>query len=120
MSVRRADGLSKAKNWALRAGTLFRQALMNRKKTTVGRCAPERPPVADMNGLAIRPNRRDEAAAGFEIAFITDNPLTAYSAAIAAGAKAMGQTVSGVLCMVPQILGKLRPLREVSDCPGNL
>jgi uncharacterized glyoxalase superfamily protein PhnB len=61
-------------------------------------------PMADMNGLAIRPNRRAEVAAGFEIAFITDDPLTAYATAIAAGAAAVkppeqkpwGQTVGYV------------------------
>lgn len=46
-------------------------------------------PMAEMNGLAIRPNRRTEISAGFEIAFVTDDPNTAYATAIAAGAAAI-------------------------------
>jgi uncharacterized glyoxalase superfamily protein PhnB len=43
-------------------------------------------PMAEMNDLAIRPNRRTEIAAGFEIAFVTDDPHAAYAKAISAGA----------------------------------
>lgn len=46
-------------------------------------------PMAEMNGLAIRPNRRTEIAAGFEIAFVTDDPHAAYAKAVAAGAAAI-------------------------------
>lgn len=46
-------------------------------------------PMAEMNGLAIRPNRRTEIAAGFEIALVTDDPHAAYATAIAAGAAAI-------------------------------
>ena len=61
-------------------------------------------PMAEMNGFAIRQNRTSEAAAGFEIALVTDNPQAAYEAAIAAGAVAVkppalkpwGQTVGYV------------------------
>lgn len=45
-------------------------------------------PMAEMNGLAIRPNRTTEIAAGFEIAFVTDDPHAAYAKAVAAGAAA--------------------------------
>jgi uncharacterized glyoxalase superfamily protein PhnB len=41
------------------------------------------------SGLAIRPNRKDDAPAGFEIAFVTDDPGAAYSKAVAAGASAV-------------------------------
>lgn len=46
-------------------------------------------PMAEMNGLAIRPNRKTEIAAGFEIAFVTDDPHAAYAKAVAAGAAAI-------------------------------
>jgi uncharacterized glyoxalase superfamily protein PhnB len=46
-------------------------------------------PMAEMNGLAIRPNRNTELAAGFEIALITDDPRSAYATAVAAGASAI-------------------------------
>lgn len=46
-------------------------------------------PMAEMNGLAIRPNRKTEIAAGFEIAFVTEDPRTAYATAVAAGAAAI-------------------------------
>lgn len=45
--------------------------------------------MAEMNGLAIRPNRRTEIAAGFEIALVTDDPRAAYETAVAAGAAAI-------------------------------
>lgn len=46
-------------------------------------------PMAAMNGFAIRPNRPAEVAAGFEIAFVTDDPDAAYQKAVAAGATAV-------------------------------
>lgn len=46
-------------------------------------------PMAEMNGLAIRPNRNSEVAAGFEIALVTDDPRAAYETALAAGAAAI-------------------------------
>lgn len=46
-------------------------------------------PMAEINGLAIYPNRNTEVAAGFEIAFVTDDPNTAYATAVAAGAAAI-------------------------------
>lgn len=60
--------------------------------------------MAAMNGVAIRPNRAAEAAAGFEIALVTEDPQAAYAKAIAAGAiavkppavKPWGQTVGYV------------------------
>jgi catechol 2,3-dioxygenase-like lactoylglutathione lyase family enzyme len=42
--------------------------------------------MAEMNGLAIRPNRPDEAAAGMEIALVADDPEAAFARAVAAGA----------------------------------
>ncbi len=61
-------------------------------------------PMAAMNGLAIRPNRKADLAAGFEIAFVTDDPEAAYGKAVSAGASAVkppelkpwGQTVGCV------------------------
>ena len=60
--------------------------------------------MAAMNELAIRPNRKGDAAAGFEIALVSDDPETAYKGAVAAGAgpvkpptvKPWGQTVGYV------------------------
>ena len=60
--------------------------------------------MAELNGVAIRPNRMDEVAAGVEIALVTDNPAAAYERAVAAGAiavkppelKPWGQTVGYV------------------------
>lgn len=46
-------------------------------------------PVAEMNGLAVRPNRSTDVAAGFEIAFVTSEPHKAYERAVEAGASAM-------------------------------
>ena len=46
-------------------------------------------PMAEMNGLAVRPNRKTEVAAGFEIAFVTDDPNVAYQTAVTAGAAAI-------------------------------
>lgn len=46
-------------------------------------------PMAEVNGLAIRPNRKTEIAAGFELALVTDDPTAAYATAIAAGAAAI-------------------------------
>ncbi|GAJ29179.1 VOC family protein [Acidomonas methanolica] len=45
--------------------------------------------MAEMNGLAIRPNRKSELAAGYEIALVTDDPRAAYDTALAAGAAAI-------------------------------
>jgi lactoylglutathione lyase len=60
--------------------------------------------MAKMNELAIRPNRSADAAAGFEIAFVCDDPDDAYKKAVAAGARGVkspalkpwGQTVGYV------------------------
>lgn len=46
-------------------------------------------PMSAMNELAIRPNRKADVAAGFEIAFVTDDPAAAYLKALAAGASAV-------------------------------
>jgi len=46
-------------------------------------------PMAAMNGVAIRPNRSAEIAAGFEIALVTDDPHAAFATAVAAGAAAI-------------------------------
>lgn len=60
--------------------------------------------AAEMAGLAIVPNRRDAAAAGWEICLVTDDIATAYAQAVKQGAapvvpptaKPWGQTVSYV------------------------
>ena len=46
-------------------------------------------PLAELNGFAIRPNRKTDLAAGFEVAFVTDDPEAAYAKAVAAGAFAL-------------------------------
>ena len=46
-------------------------------------------PMAEMNGLAVRPNRNTDVAAGFEIAFVTADPKVAYHNAVTAGAAAI-------------------------------
>jgi lactoylglutathione lyase len=46
-------------------------------------------PMAEMNGLAVRPNRNTDVAAGFEIAFVTADPKAAYHRAVNAGAAAI-------------------------------
>src|ERR1700712_1883956 len=46
-------------------------------------------PMAEMNGLAVRPNRKFDIAAGFEIDFVTPDPNAAYQNAVAAGAAAI-------------------------------
>jgi lactoylglutathione lyase len=46
-------------------------------------------PMAEMNGLAVRPNRKADVAAGFEIAFVTEDPNAAYHKAVTAGAAAI-------------------------------
>lgn len=51
-------------------------------------------PMAAMNGLAIRPNRAADVAAGFEIAFVTNDPEDAYHKAVASGAKAVKPPVT--------------------------
>jgi uncharacterized glyoxalase superfamily protein PhnB len=43
--------------------------------------------MADANHLAIRRNRRGDAAAGFEIALVTEDPDALYARATAAGAE---------------------------------
>lgn len=56
------------------------------------------------NGVDVRPNRTTDTAAGFEIAFVTDDPAGAYDRAVTAGAapvkpptvKPWGQTVAYV------------------------
>jgi lactoylglutathione lyase len=60
--------------------------------------------MAEMNGLAIRPNTHHDVAAGIEIVLVTDTPEQAYEQAVAAGAlplhpvevKPWGQKVSYV------------------------
>lgn len=60
--------------------------------------------MAEFNGLSIRPNNKGETPAGFEIAFISETPETAYDSAVQAGAepikppeqKPWGQTVAYV------------------------
>ncbi|KQU74705.1 glyoxalase [Aminobacter sp. DSM 101952] len=42
--------------------------------------------MAEMNGLAIRANRRKDLAAGFELALVFSDPREAYGQAVAAGA----------------------------------
>ncbi|GAA4125902.1 VOC family protein [Aminobacter aganoensis] len=42
--------------------------------------------MAEMNGLAIRANRRKDLAAGFELALVFSDPREAYGKAVAAGA----------------------------------
>lgn len=42
--------------------------------------------MADVNGVTIRTNRRDDVAAGIEIALICADPQAAYDRAVAAGA----------------------------------
>ncbi len=46
-------------------------------------------PMAQMNGVEITVNRPAGVAAGFEIAFVTDDPLGGYAIAVAAGAIAV-------------------------------
>lgn len=45
--------------------------------------------MAETNDIAIRPNRKNCLAAGFEIAFVSDDPETAYQVAVRAGATAV-------------------------------
>ncbi len=60
--------------------------------------------MAKMNGVAIRPNRTSDVAAGIEIVFVTDTPDEDFNKAVAAGAVAVkppalkpwGQTVGYV------------------------
>jgi len=42
--------------------------------------------MAELNELAIRPNRKPDIAAGFQIALVTDSPQSAFDAAVLAGA----------------------------------
>jgi lactoylglutathione lyase len=46
-------------------------------------------PMAEMNELAIRPNRKNDIAAGIELAFLSEDPFADYETAIAAGASAV-------------------------------
>jgi len=46
-------------------------------------------PMAEMNGLAIRPNRTGDIAPGFEIALVTNDPQAAYERAVGAGANGL-------------------------------
>lgn len=60
--------------------------------------------MAEMNGIDIRQNAPTESAAGFEVAFVSDDPKRDYEKAVAAGAssakppetKPWGQTVAYV------------------------
>lgn len=45
--------------------------------------------MADLNGLAIRANRKADLAAGFEIALVCSAPHKAYERAVSAGATAV-------------------------------
>ena len=42
--------------------------------------------MADLNGFSIRPNASTETAAGFEIAFVSEQPEEKFKVAVAAGA----------------------------------
>lgn len=42
--------------------------------------------MAEMNGFAIRANRKADVTAGFELAFVFDDPQAAYTHALASGA----------------------------------
>ena len=46
-------------------------------------------PMAEMNGLSIRPNRKSDVAAGYEIAMVSEDPNAAYASALEAGASAV-------------------------------
>lgn len=50
-------------------------------------------PMAEMNGIAIRPNRKSDIAPGFEIALVTDDPRAAFGNAVDAGANAVSPPV---------------------------
>jgi lactoylglutathione lyase len=63
--------------------------------------------MADMNGVAIRPNRKSDVAAGFEIALITDDPEAAYQKAVSAGAMPVKSPVAKPL---GQVVGYVRDL----------
>jgi lactoylglutathione lyase len=45
--------------------------------------------MAELGELAIRPNRAKDVAAGFEIAFVTDDPHLAFERAVHAGATSL-------------------------------
>ena len=45
--------------------------------------------MAEMNGLSIRPNRKSDVAAGYEIAMVSEDPNAAYASALEAGASAV-------------------------------
>ncbi|MBB2202328.1 VOC family protein [Gluconacetobacter tumulisoli] len=77
-------------------------------------------PMADMNGLAIRPNRPADPAAGFEIALVTSDPHAAYAAAVAAGAAGIKSPVEAPW---GQTIGYVRDLNgclvEICSPPGK-
>lgn len=45
--------------------------------------------LADLHGFALRPNRPGDLAAGVEIAFVSEDPDTDYTCALANGATAL-------------------------------
>ncbi len=75
-------------------------------------------PLAEMNGLSIRPNRKGDLAAGYEIALVSDDPNAAYTSALKAGASAVtpptvkpwGQTVAYVRDLNGSIVEICSPL----------
>lgn len=77
-------------------------------------------PMAEMNGFAIRPNRKTDVASGFEIALVTDDPSAAYARAVEAGAeavsppvrKAWGQTVAYVRDINGCLIEMCTPIAE--------
>ncbi len=71
-------------------------------------------PMAEMNGLAIRPNRNTDLAAGFEIAFVTDDPNGAYATAVAAGAAAIKSPETKPW---GQVVGYVR---DLNGCPVEI
>lgn len=61
-------------------------AEMETGSTALGFAAEE---LAEANGVAIRPNTRNDVAAGIEICLVTDTPEEAYAYAVASGATAV-------------------------------
>lgn len=61
-------------------------AEMETGETTLGFVAET---MAEMNGLAIRPNSQRDLPAGIEICLVTDAPESAYEQAVDAGALAV-------------------------------
>lgn len=64
-------------------------------------------PMAALSDLQIRPNLKADVAAGFQIAFVTDDPDAVYQKALAAGASAVKPPVGKPL---GQMVGYLRDL----------